>query len=320
LSNIITDKIKFKIMIYCKEETIESLEKKKEIKFIWFFIQKNIYILDFFFFFTNRILCSIDWLICVDIFSSLIPIIKYYSIIYFIGEKKNVVIACFHKQSSNHHHYRYKNAQDTHINVEETKRERIWKERKEKVTSNVVFATAFPLSCYFILHNAPPYTHIYKWIATFWYDWCKKMTVGPNNFWVLHFIKLHACITHQKFPDTLVYIKRDTRRIVNFVLNSMIKYALYSEKLESFNQYYKGTSSRDLLTALFWAELYLKIIFLNDSDWNICRKSSLHFFRKNVTLHFSVLCKFLLKGRRSEAENFTTSRTFCFIQVLKIWA
>jgi hypothetical protein len=126
---------------------------------------------------------------------------------------------------------------------------------------------------------------IYEWIATFWYDWCEKMKVGPNNFWVLHFIILHACITHQKFPDTLLYIKRDTRSIVNFVLNSMIKYALYSEKLESFNQYYKGTSSQDLLTALCWAELYLKIIFLNDSDWNICRKSSLYIFFVKTSLY-----------------------------------
>jgi hypothetical protein len=57
---------------------------------------------------------------------------------------------------------------------------------------------------------------------------------------------------------------------------------------------------------------------LNSYEWQNLQKWSLYiFFVKKFALHFSVLCKFLVKGTRSEAKIFTTSRTFCFIHSLK---
>jgi hypothetical protein len=60
---------------------------------------------------------------------------------------------------------------------------------------------------------------------------------------------------------------------------------------------------------------------LKSYKWDNIQKTSLYtFFVKNVTLHFSRYHKFLLKGRRPEAEIFITNITFCFIHSLKIWA
>jgi hypothetical protein len=96
---------------------------------------------------------------------------------------------------------------------------------------------------------------------------------------------------------------------------------LYREKLESFNQYYKGTSSRENLIIhrfVHWSSLNWIVLENSISDWNICGKSSLYIFSvKKVVLHFSVFCKFLPSSTRFYVEIFTTNRTFCFIHSLK---
>jgi hypothetical protein len=127
----------------------------------------------------------------------------------------------------------------------------------------------------------------YGWIATFWYDWGKKMKVGLNNFWVPHFTIIYARITHQNFPNTLLYIKWDTRNIVHSLLNLMINYVLYSGKLESFDQYYKETSSRkSLIIHRFarWSLLNWIALQNNISEWlrlgNLWKIVTLHYFRK----------------------------------------
>jgi hypothetical protein len=68
----------------------------------------------------------------------------------------------------------------------------------------------------------------------------------------------------------------------------------------------------------FWAESDKS---LKSYKWDNLQKSSLSiFFIKKVALHFTVLCKFLPSSTRSNAEIFTSNRTFCFIHSLKIWA
>ncbi len=73
---------------------------------------------------------------------------------------------------------------------------------------------------------------IYEWIAIFWYDWYEKLKLDLSDFWLVHFIALYVYVIQQKFPNTLFYIRGDTR---------------YSSKNVPLKAFFNGKTSNNQL-------------------------------------------------------------------------
>jgi hypothetical protein len=87
----------------------------------------------------------------------------------------------------------------------------------------------------------------------------EKLKVDLDYFWLVNFITLYAFITPQKFPNTLLSIKRDTLCASHFLLNSGVKLVLYRENAWNMSLIlheeliHENTSQyTDLFSASFW--------------------------------------------------------------------